>query len=63
MDSPYTRGAGRTVSRQWTIERGSSGRLEAMETFHFDSAQMREPLRDTAPRSGWTWVAVVFRKL
>ncbi|MBC2869821.1 hypothetical protein [Streptomyces mexicanus] len=63
MTSEYTRGPSRTVSRQWTIGRRDGARLEATETFRFDSAQMREPLRDTVLRSGWTWRGVVFGKL
>ncbi|WP_427920244.1 hypothetical protein [Streptomyces sp. cg40] len=61
--SEYTRGPGRTVSRRWTVGRGADGHLEATETFRFDSAEMREPLRDTVLRSGWTWRGVVFGKL
>ncbi|MFH8775221.1 hypothetical protein [Streptomyces sp. NPDC017958] len=61
--SEYTRGPSRTVSRRWTVGRGESGRLEAAETFSFDSAQLREPLRDTVLKSGWTWRSVVFGKL
>jgi hypothetical protein len=33
------------------------------ETFRFDSAQLREPLRATVLKSGWTWRGVVFGKL
>jgi hypothetical protein len=61
--SAYTRGPSRTVSRRWTVGRGADGHLEAAETFRFDSAEMREPLRDTVLRSGWTWRGVVFGKL
>ncbi|MFH8882772.1 hypothetical protein [Streptomyces californicus] len=59
----YTRGAGRTVSRQYTLKRGESGRLEATESFSFDSAQLTGPLRDTVLTSGWTWRGVVFGRL
>ncbi|MEV5176415.1 hypothetical protein AB0L10_36210 [Streptomyces flaveolus] len=61
--SKYSRGPNRTVTRQWTIERGDSGRLEATETFRFDAANLRNPLRDTVLKSGWTWRGVVFGKL
>ncbi|MCX5381877.1 hypothetical protein [Streptomyces sp. NBC_00083] len=57
MSRQYTRGASRTVSRQWTIG-GSAGRPELQESFRFDSAQLREPLRDMVLRSGWTWRGV-----
>ncbi|QKW28904.1 hypothetical protein HUT11_24430 [Streptomyces seoulensis] len=63
VTSEYTRGPSRTVSRRWTIGRGTDGHIEATETFRFDSAQLREPLRDTVLRSGWTWRGVVFGKL
>ncbi|WP_037863538.1 hypothetical protein [Streptomyces sp. NRRL S-340] len=63
VTSAYTRGPSRTVSRQWTIGRGADGRVEATETFRFDSARLREPLRDTVLESGWTWRGVVFGKL
>ncbi|MGW4492626.1 hypothetical protein [Streptomyces sp. NPDC004376] len=63
VTSKYERGQSRTVSRRWTVGRGEDGRLTATETFHFDSAQMRDPLRETVLRSGWTWRGVVFGKL
>ncbi|MFD6800402.1 hypothetical protein [Streptomyces cyaneofuscatus] len=59
----YTRGGGRTVSRQYTLQRGRSGRLEATESFSFDSAQLTDPLRDTTLDAGWTWRGVIFGKL
>ncbi|MEU0048635.1 hypothetical protein [Streptomyces sp. NPDC006309] len=63
MTSEYTRGPSRTVSRRWTIGRGTDGHLETTETFRFDSAQMRDPLRDTVLKSGWTWRGVLLGKL
>ncbi|MFF9311142.1 hypothetical protein ACF1BS_09540 [Streptomyces sp. NPDC014748] len=63
VTSEYTRGPSRTVSRRWTIGRGADGHVGAMETFRFDSAQMREPLRDTVLKNGWTWRGVTFGKL
>ncbi|MFI1188541.1 hypothetical protein [Streptomyces californicus] len=59
----YTRGGGRTISRQYTLQRGESGRPEATKTFSFDSAQLTGPLRDTALASGWTWRGVIFGRL
>ncbi|MFE7748538.1 hypothetical protein [Streptomyces sp. NPDC057428] len=59
----YGRGAGRTVSRRWSLQRGENGRLEALETFSFDSAQLTGPLRNTAVEAGWTWRGVIFGKL
>ncbi|MGW3656769.1 hypothetical protein ACWD6R_14210 [Streptomyces sp. NPDC005151] len=61
--SEYSRGADRTVSRRWTLKRGENGRLEATETFRFDSAELRNPLQNAALKSGWTWRGVIFGKL
>lgn len=35
----------------------------AADALRFDSARLREPLRDTVLESGWTWRPVVFGKL
>ncbi|CAM5355675.1 hypothetical protein [Streptomyces atroolivaceus] len=59
----YSRGAGRNVSRRWSLQRGENGRLEATETFSFDSAQLTGPLRNAALDAGWTWRGVIFGKL
>ncbi|MFV0134699.1 hypothetical protein ACLGIH_15920 [Streptomyces sp. HMX87] len=42
---------------------GDSGRLEATETFRFDGAELRDPLRNAVLESGWAWRGVVFGKL
>lgn len=63
VSSEYSRGPDRTVSRHWTVERGDSGRHGVTETFRFDSADLRNPLRDTVLKSGWTWHGVVFGSL
>ncbi|MEV5340267.1 hypothetical protein AB0K93_17580 [Streptomyces sp. NPDC052676] len=63
ISSQYSRGPDRTVSRHWTIGRGDNGRLEVTETFRFDGAELRNPLRDAVLKSGWTWRGVVFGKL
>lgn len=34
-----------------------------METFRFDSAELRDPLQNTVLKWGWTWRGVVFGKL
>ncbi|GAA2307212.1 hypothetical protein OKJ48_26800 [Streptomyces kunmingensis] len=59
----YSRGPSRTVSRRWSHERGADGERHMEETFSFDSAEMKDPLRDTVLASGWAWRAVVFGKL
>ncbi|MFF7405063.1 hypothetical protein [Streptomyces murinus] len=63
LSKQYTRGPSRTVSRRWTVGRGESGRLEMTETFRFDSARLREPLRQAVLSAGRTWRGVVFGKL
>ncbi|MDN5384364.1 hypothetical protein QEP66_20195 [Streptomyces sp. LB8] len=63
VSSEYSRGPDRTVSRHWTIGRGESGRLEATETFRFDAAELRNPLRNAVVESGWTWRGLIFGKL
>ncbi|GGP47363.1 hypothetical protein [Streptomyces sindenensis] len=59
----YGRGGGRTISRRYTLGRGESGRLEATESFSFDSAHLTDPLRNTTLDAGWTWRGVVFGRL
>ncbi|MFD5157636.1 hypothetical protein ACFWMJ_06125 [Streptomyces hawaiiensis] len=63
ISGQYTRGPDRTVSRHYTVGRGESGRLEATETFRFDGAELRDPLRDVVLTAGWTWRSVVFGRL
>ncbi|MFH9893358.1 hypothetical protein ACH4OQ_24885 [Streptomyces luteogriseus] len=63
ISGQYSRGPDRTVSRHYTIGRGESGRLEATETYRFDSAELRDPLREVVLTAGWTWRGVVFGRL
>ncbi|MFC8433195.1 hypothetical protein [Streptomyces sp. NPDC057253] len=63
VSSQYTRGPARTVSTHRKIQRGPDGRVEANAFFHFDSSELREPLRNTVLELGWTWRGVVFGKL
>jgi hypothetical protein len=67
ISGQYTRGPDRTVSRHYTINRtinrGESGRLEATETYRFDSAELRDPLRDVVLTAGWTWRGVILGRL
>ncbi|GAA2079349.1 hypothetical protein GCM10009801_36860 [Streptomyces albiaxialis] len=55
----YGRGPSTTISREWTIGRGASGRLEATEVHRFDSREMRDPLRNTVLDAGWAWRGVI----
>ncbi|WP_394431438.1 hypothetical protein [Streptomyces sp. SGAir0957] len=59
----YGRGPSRQISKRHTVERGADGERRLVETFSFDSAEMKDPLRDAVLKSGWTWRAVVFGKL
>ncbi|OKJ17648.1 hypothetical protein AMK21_25460 [Streptomyces sp. CB00316] len=63
ISAEYGRGGGRTVSRRYTLQRGENGRVEAAESFSFDSAQLTGPLRNTTLKSGWTWRGVIFGRL
>jgi hypothetical protein len=57
----YGRGNAPQVSRRWTYERGPDGRRRRVETFRFDSREMKNPLRDAVLDAGWTWRGVTFR--
>ncbi|MCX4763344.1 hypothetical protein OG562_20705 [Streptomyces sp. NBC_01275] len=58
LSRTYGRGPAPQSSREWTYERGPDGRRHKVETFRFDSRDMRNPLRDTIVGSGWTWRGV-----
>ncbi|MFB8396721.1 MULTISPECIES: hypothetical protein [Streptomyces] len=49
------------VAREWTYEKGPDGRRRKVETFRFDSRDMKNPLRDMVLGAGWTWRGVVYR--
>ncbi|MDX2933168.1 hypothetical protein [Streptomyces ipomoeae] len=57
----YGRGQMITVYRQWEYERGPDGRRRKVETFRFDTRDMRMPLLKTVLSAGWTWRGVLFR--
>ncbi|MFF3327558.1 hypothetical protein [Streptomyces sp. NPDC002889] len=57
----YSRGQGPAVYRQWEYERGSDGRRHKVETFRFDTRDMKDPLRNAVLEAGWTWRGVLFR--
>lgn len=63
ISGSYSRGPDRTVSRNYRVERGNDGGIEATETFRFSAADMRNPLEDVVLKSGWTWRGVIFGKL
>ncbi|GGW53876.1 hypothetical protein [Streptomyces xantholiticus] len=57
----YGRGPATTVHREWTYEKGADGRRHKVETFHFDSRDMKNPLRNAVLGGGWTWRGVLFK--
>ncbi|GAA1898429.1 hypothetical protein GCM10009837_21120 [Streptomyces durmitorensis] len=57
----YSRGQVTMKTRQWTYERGADGKLHKKETFSFDPAEMKEPLREAVLGAGWVWRGVVFK--
>ncbi|MCJ1677647.1 hypothetical protein MTF65_09915 [Streptomyces sp. APSN-46.1] len=56
----YGRG-GFTVYRQSEYQRGADGRRRKVETFRFDTRDVRDPLRNTVLNAGWTWRGVLFK--
>ncbi|GAA2640228.1 hypothetical protein [Streptomyces axinellae] len=63
VSKEYGRGPVNQKSWQWTVGRGKDGGLEVEETFRFDSSELKNPLRDTVLKSGWTWRGVTLGKL
>ncbi|MFE5840672.1 hypothetical protein ACFQ7N_03390 [Streptomyces niveus] len=57
----YSRGQVTTVYRKWTYELEDDGRRHKVETFRFDPAEMKDPLRAAVLDAGWTWRGVLFR--
>ncbi|MFJ1998384.1 hypothetical protein [Streptomyces asiaticus] len=57
----YNRGPTTTVSKRWTNEQGPDGRRQRVQTFGFDSREMKDPLRNTVLGAGWTWRGAVFK--
>ncbi|MFF0216616.1 hypothetical protein [Streptomyces vinaceus] len=56
-----SRGQVTTVSKRWTFEKGEDGRRRLAEDFSFDTAQLKDPLREAVLGSGWTWRGVLFK--
>jgi len=63
VSKKYGRGPAKTVSKRWTVGRGDDGRIETTETFHYDTDDMKDPLRDAVLKAGWTWRGIVYAKL
>ncbi|MFE9843912.1 hypothetical protein [Streptomyces goshikiensis] len=58
----YGRGQATMVYKKWEFQRGADGRRHRVETFRFDTRDVKNPLRDTVLAAGWTWRGVL-RKL
>jgi hypothetical protein len=54
----HGRGPIRGVQKEWALEKGPDGRRRRVETFSFDSRDLKDPLRDTVLGAGWTWRGV-----
>ncbi|MEU9234030.1 hypothetical protein [Streptomyces subrutilus] len=54
----HGRGPIRGVQKQWTMKAGPDGRRHKVETFSFDSRDLKNPLRNTVLEAGWTWRGV-----
>ncbi|MEU5706964.1 hypothetical protein [Streptomyces flaveolus] len=61
LSKEQSRGQVRTVSRRWTVDRGSDGRLRMTEDFRFDSAELKTPLQEAVLRMGWIWRGALFK--
>ncbi|MGW6567275.1 hypothetical protein [Streptomyces sp. NPDC054975] len=57
----YGRGRSTHVARQFRYEQGPDGRRQKVETFRFDSRDMRNPLVAAVIGAGWTWRGVLFK--
>ncbi|MEV0412548.1 hypothetical protein AB0I68_17515 [Streptomyces sp. NPDC050448] len=55
------RGQVNTVSKQWTFEKGPDGRRHKVETFSFDTQELKDPLRKAVLGAGWTWRGALFK--
>ncbi|MGW6574546.1 hypothetical protein ACWGAN_20595 [Streptomyces sp. NPDC054945] len=57
----YGRGPGKAVYKQWEIRKDADGRRRKVETFRFETGQVKNSLQNTVLRAGWTWRGVLFR--
>ncbi|MDT9691144.1 hypothetical protein Q5762_22910 [Streptomyces sp. P9(2023)] len=57
----YGRGRSTQVVRKWSYEQGPDGSRQKVETFRFDSRDMRNPLVAAVLEGGWTWRGVLFK--
>ncbi|MGW7432364.1 hypothetical protein ACWGIN_22775 [Streptomyces sp. NPDC054861] len=54
----HGRGPIRGVHKEWTVEKGPDGRRRRVETYSFNSRDLKDPLRNTVLAAGWTWRGV-----
>ncbi|MER6522535.1 MULTISPECIES: hypothetical protein [unclassified Streptomyces] len=54
----HGRGPIRGIHKEWAMEKGPDGRRHRVETFSFDSRDLKNPLRTTVLDAGWTWRGV-----
>ncbi|MDX2825422.1 hypothetical protein PV416_31185 [Streptomyces ipomoeae] len=59
--SRYGRGQSTMVYRQREYKKGPDGHRQKVETFRFDTRDMRNPLLEAVLGAGWTWRGVLFR--
>ncbi|UUU40388.1 hypothetical protein [Streptomyces sp. NBC_00162] len=57
----YGRGPATAVYKQWEFKKGPDGRRRKVETLRFDTRDVKNPLRNTVLKAGWTWRGVLFR--
>ncbi|MFD9276461.1 hypothetical protein ACFWD7_04110 [Streptomyces mirabilis] len=61
LSREYGRGPSTTVSRRWTYERGTDGRRRKVETFRFDTREMKNLLQQVVLDAGWIWRGMLFK--
>jgi hypothetical protein len=54
-------GPANAVYRVWGKEMGPDGRERKVETFRFETREMKDPLRQAVLDAGWTWRGVLLR--
>ncbi|MEU4132729.1 hypothetical protein [Streptomyces wuyuanensis] len=57
----HSRGPANAVYRVWEKEKGPDGRERRVETFRFETRDMKDPLRRVVLDAGWTWRGKLFR--
>ncbi|MDQ8705263.1 hypothetical protein RCO28_22590 [Streptomyces sp. LHD-70] len=63
LSAEATRGQVRTTSHRWTFGGGVHGSGTEVTSRRFDSAALKDPLREAVLSAGWTWRGVVSGRL